>query len=328
MSRIAYVCEGGGSLGWGHVGRGRALAERESSVSLLIGRGFGEIQDWIRSAGATFRAQQWDSADVPFSGRSASWEYVVVDAYDVSNRWIAETAFSSRVVVVDDWQRRSFESQVLVNPNIGADAEDYSSASFESGLFGPKYAFVRREIVELRNAVRSPSSDSPRVLLTLGGSDPFDATAAVVDAFVQSGIAEQCTLDVVIGSSYSGRLLSADGTLLQKVRMLRQPPDFSRRLATADVVVCGGSVTSYEAACLGRPFVPVAIVGNQRRITAAWAERGVGFDVAFGESGWASTLVSAVERSLSDLGRASGRARELMAMVDGLGAERVLEVLK
>lgn len=328
MSCIAYVCEGGGGIGWGHVGRGRSLAEGSRDVKLVIGRGYDEVRDWMRSAGSAVEFLPWAAADNPVDPLSKGWSSIVVDAYDVPSSWVSAASDRNHVAVVDDWQRDDFRCQVLVNANVGASSSDYASAEYELGLFGPRYAFVRSEILRLRDQPSLRPAGRPVLLLSLGGSDPSDAAAILVKELLEAGTLVRCDIQVVLGASYRGELSQAARDMPPGLTVLRQPLDFASRLARASLVVCGGSVTSYEAACLGRPLVPVAIVANQRRITTRWAELDWGSDITVEEPGWSAVTTLIVHQYLDDLHRVTKRAATLRDVVDGVGPQRVREALK
>lgn len=327
--RVGYVCEAGGSLGWGHVGRGRALLEEAPEGSaLVLGSGHDEIAAWSRSTGIPLPLRPWERPEAPFDPEGCGFDALVVDHYRLDAGWIARAAAALPTFVVDDWMRGRLAATGLVAPNVGASPADWPRADVETWLAGPEYALLRREVRAARGApVRA---DAERVLVTLGGSDPEGRTAGIVEALTdlpwyRAGGA----LTVVLGASYAATRPweGWDGSRTARLEVVRQPADFVARCAGADLVVCGASTTTYELAYLGRPFLPVALVDNQARISREWARLGVGRGLAVWEPGWLGDLAGAAARVLADAGERVALGAAAARVVDGNGIHRVLGAL-
>ncbi|HEV2150419.1 MAG TPA: hypothetical protein VGR37_23670, partial [Longimicrobiaceae bacterium] len=325
--RVGYVCEGGGALGWGHVGRGRALLEEAPEGSaLVLGAGYGEIAAWSRRTGVPLPLRPWEAPDAPFDPRRCGFDVLVVDHYRLDAAWIAEASAALPTFVVDDWMRGRVAATGLVAPNVGASPADWPGSEVDVWLAGPEYAFLRREVRSARGApVRGRAE---RVLVTLGGSDPEGRTAEIVEALVElPWYRGGGALTVVLGASYAAPRPWEGWGAARTVRLdvVQQPADFVARCAAADLVVCGASTTTYELAHLGRPFVPVALVDNQARITAEWARLGVGDGLAVWNPGWREALAADVERLAGDAASRARRSAAASCVVDGRGIFRVLE---
>lgn len=323
--RVAYVCEGGGRIGWGHVGRGRAFTEGTQGAVILLGQGFDEIARWCVDHDVRLPLRAWAAAGMPFSPDAVEYEAVVVDHYTLDAAWIEAVARRTPVLVVDDWMRRELVATALVNSNLGATRADYPLVQVREWLLGPDYALIRSEIRRATGAAHQPGA-ARRVLVTLGGSDPDGRTAEIVEALTNThwyrGGGE---ITAVLGPSYASRA-PWEGwppARCRRLDVVRQPKDFVRRIAEADLVVSGASTTTYELALLGRAFVPVSLVDNQERVGAAWAAVNVGPGVSVRSSGWLATLTSAVEVLVADGGARAALAVRAQAHVDGRGAERL-----
>src|SRR5207245_2051632 len=150
------------------------------------------------------------------------------------------------------------------------------------------------------------------VLITLGGSDPQCHVAALATALIElPWYSAGGRLTVVLGPSFRGAWPSR-GSLeaAGRVEVCRSPQDFIARCASADLVVCSASTTTYELAYLGRPFVPVALVDNQARVASEWSKQGVGPGVRVWESEWVARVVEEVDRLMSN-----GAARTALAKI-------------
>jgi UDP-2,4-diacetamido-2,4,6-trideoxy-beta-L-altropyranose hydrolase len=131
---------------------------------------------------------------------------------------------------------------------------------------------------------------------------------------------------VIGGSNPHADAVAARADGLPACRVVRDAAeDMPGLMAEADLAVCAGGSTMWEMACMGVPFVPVIIAGNQRASVQAMA--GDGFPTV--ES-------AAVGRDLPPILRAlaadPGRRRELsrigQRLVDGNGVQRVCAALR
>lgn len=329
--RLAYVCQGGGRLGWGHIGRGQAVVEAGGrAATLVVGRGHEEALAWARSKELSIDIARWVDKSAPFDGLADLYDVVVVDDYDVDGAWIANLSLSRPVIVLDDWQRPAVTATALLNPNLDASENDYPSLRVERRFFGPRFALLRREVLEVGRRLRCAGTVR-HVLLTLGGSDPNGYTAEVAEVIRTSEwFSAGSELTIVLGRSYSGPR-PWEGWRSRNdvtVRVLQDPPDYLKRCWDADLVVSASGTSTYELAYLGTPFIPVAIVGNQDRVVKAWARRGVGVVVMVSNARWQVML----RQELESVSASGSRLRQMAAVgqreVDGYGVPRLLEACR
>jgi UDP-2,4-diacetamido-2,4,6-trideoxy-beta-L-altropyranose hydrolase len=326
--RVAYVCQGAGRLGWGHVVRGRSLVEVAGPGSaLIVGSGADEVVERSRAWRPAVATGRWHSAKEPLATDDARFDAVVVDDYDVDAEWIRESADRRPTFVVDDWQRTRVSATGLVNPNLGASRSDYPEVTVQDWLLGPGFVLLRGE-VRARPRTAEPGGPIGRVLVTLGGSDPGGHTASIVELLVEHPWYQGGgRVTAVLGPSYSGARPWASWPHSRRIRLevLQDPPDFVTRCATAGLVITASGTTTYELAHLGVGFIPVATVGNQGRIVEAWAGRGVGAGLAVWQPAWRARLQGLLGAVLEAQAGAVTLARAARGIVDGQGATRVLE---
>jgi spore coat polysaccharide biosynthesis predicted glycosyltransferase SpsG len=310
-------------VGWGHVSRARALLSlKECEGAIVLGGAFGEVE--ARFGNSEYCWRPWN-APTPSVSSLDQFDCVIVDDYELPDRWFDLVRRKKMLVVVDDWMRESVRADLVVNPNVGAVTQDYPRMAPRKVLTGSKYALLRPE------AISEPRGTGPslgQVLVTLGGSDPVGFTADLVEClssthwFKAGGV-----LVVVLGPSYSGPEPWRDNPRYERVRVVRDPTDFLELCRASDVVICGASVTSYEMAYLNKPFIPVASVENQRRVAEGWRAAGVPVVGPLFGCEWRRSAEHALSQALDGTG--GGRLGRIGgAAVDGRGAIRLLGQLE
>ena len=210
------------------------------------------------------------------------------------------------------------DAVIVVDPNLGAKSLGHPSGP--ERLAGPAYALLRPEFAESAPERVQPEL-AQRILVTLGGADPRDATSLVVAALAEARPRPQAR--IVIGLAHPApkdveRVARAAG-----FEAIRDAPSMAPHLAWADLVISGCGSGVLEAARLGRPLLGVVLADNQRRVAAAVVEERVG--VVLGEH--PGITVANILEGLGAL-RWNREARDSIAqrgpdLVDGHGALRV-----
>jgi spore coat polysaccharide biosynthesis predicted glycosyltransferase SpsG len=327
--RVGYVCRGGGALGWGHLGRGGALlAAAPQGGEILFGGELRQIRSWRATSGYEGEASLWASPELPFAPEAIRHEAYVVDDYSVQASWLAAVDEQVPVFLVDDWMRRAASVPALICPNIGAARDDYPDVSARTWFLGAEYTLLRPGVLNARDTWRGSGGERPEVLVTLGGSDPGAVILQIVETLGASDwFRGGGRLTIVLGGSYAGPLPTIAPPHAERLELVHAPADFLARCAAADLVVCGASTTTYELAYMGVPFIPLAIVNNQSRITKGWARAGVGAGLDVRNIDWPkglAVLVAHLALAAEERKALCARAR---TYVDGGGAGRIVEAL-
>ncbi|MBU1191890.1 MAG: UDP-2,4-diacetamido-2,4,6-trideoxy-beta-L-altropyranose hydrolase [Gammaproteobacteria bacterium] len=260
-------------------------------------------------------------------------DWLVVDHYRRDADF--ETAcrpWASHIFVIDDLANRAHNADCLLDMTLGRDAADY--AQLVSGtcqfLLGTDYALTRPQFVQARAdslSRRLNKTAVQRLLISLGATDPVNATGFVLEALAESDGAFE--IDVVLSSAAAclDQVREQAARLSQVTRLQIDVADMSGLMQQADLSIGACGTTAWERCILGLPTVAIVTGDDQRRIAAALQQAG-----AAHVCGWHADLDQAALRAAieqlcthpEELNEMSVRA----AMVcDGRGAQRVAEYL-
>jgi spore coat polysaccharide biosynthesis predicted glycosyltransferase SpsG len=319
--RVLVRCDAGPSVGLGHAGRALALAE-ELGARLDVRPTFLSRRDRVLEA--FLGGREVDLRPVVGPGYAAPEvleaighdEVVVVsDTYDLDSEALARVAATGAAhVVVDDFARLDeWPCEVLVNPNVGADASAYAGPG--RVLTGPRHALVRREIRDAA-ARRKRRPEATRLLVTLGGG---------TEVWTRGGAGLVAALEPVARAGIEVRVA---GPLVPAAPFVAVPPaSLPQQLAWADAALLAGGVVKYEAAAAGVPMLLVAAVEHQREVAAAFAATGA---AEFLGAVWeieAAAVAAAARDLLGDRSRREALSDAARTLVDGRGAARVVAAL-
>ena len=223
---------------------------------------------------------------------------------------------------------------IMSNAYVQAGYKDVEGARL---LTGPEFAILKPGIVQLAQAQQidaysvgefaqstqgqaaqpgeANQHQAPDILLTFGGSDPSGCTNSAVQ-FLVPFLCAVGSVTVIMGALNSAAREELHNSLVSVPHeILHDPDDFDRRLAKADVVLCGGGGTLLEAMHLGRPCVVFA-QNNAEKSHAAIYQR-------MGACAWPEQLDNLISSQRARLSMST----ELQQLVDGHGVLRIASVL-
>jgi UDP-2,4-diacetamido-2,4,6-trideoxy-beta-L-altropyranose hydrolase len=338
MTPLLIRCEATPELGSGHAMRCLALAQewmrRGGRVVFAMMAPESSLVARMRAAGADVEVLaspvggRADALATAALARQHGAAWVVVDGPDFGEEWDASFPAALRLLRIDDnGLARAFRADLLLNQNLGAAASNYPARHGSCRmLLGPTYALLRTEFLAAADCAVARGS---RIVVTLGGSDPACATERVLEA-LRRPETQTVEADFIIGAGNprQATLRTMIDAHAPRLRSVVSPADLPRRFAAAPLVVTAGGTTIYELALLHTPMLLLCTADNQRRTCANFAAAD-----AVRYAGWhADISSSALAKSLADFtADAADRcalAERASTLVDGRGAERVVDVMR
>lgn len=295
--RIAFRVDASIMIGSGHVMRCLPLADAlraQGDETLFLCREFpGNLNAEIEKRGHTLhrlpvgtKEQVSETADPTHAGWLGddwpgdaadcaaaldAWgcpDWLVVDHYAIDRRWQSlMRPHCKKIMVIDDLADRPHDCDLLLDQNLQSHAERYRTR-LPPGcrrLLGPRFALLRPEFRQLRPSTPPRSGQIRRLLVFLGGGDPGNFTATVLQGVLASGLGPALHLDLVIGAANPHRhALEALSRRFPGARLHVQTPDIAALMAGADLMIGAAGTTTWERCCLGLPSLLVSLADNQR----------------------------------------------------------------
>ena len=343
MSAASLVIRADASIeiGTGHVMRclalaqawqdagGRALfamAKSTSAIQLRLATEACPIVPVTSAAGMADDARQTIAM-----AREHQADWIVVDGYQFGMDYQrAVKAAGFELLFLDDYgHARHYSADIVLNQNASASSELYMDREPQTQLLlGPRYCLLRREFEAWRDWKRTVSSVCHRVLVMMGGSDPENLTARVIDALALARL-DDMEATIVIGGSnpHFARLENRAAQSGQSIKLRRDAVNMAELMAAADLAISAAGSTCWELCLLGLPALLVELADNQTELVKDLDRRGCAIRV-----GDRMVLVEQIADQLRRVVRSqelrrslSERSREL---VDGRGATRVVSALQ
>lgn len=202
------------------------------------------------------------------------------------------------------------------------------TATAQNALIGLKY-YVFSEELRLLAPNKEAQKDVTRVLITLGGSDPFCATPAIVRALCGSFSNIQFT--VVIGPGFGldeHKELAALALQYNNIRCVLEPEHLGHLYMTTDFAITSGGLTKFETALFG---IPSLIFGNNRQeedLSKEFAALGASIFMGSADQVHVIHLKEEFAHLISHGDRLDEMSRKGRQILDIHGGERVIEYIK
>ncbi len=337
--RVLIRADGDPAIGIGHVTRTLALAEAvigaNGSATLASASLTPALAERMwRLGGQVVQCtlEVGGSADLDWltglaAERGADW--VVVDGYRFSPAYLEGLRRAGpQLLVLDDyapWDR--YPADLVLNQNIYASRELYPAG--DGGpryLLGPRFALLRSEIVKWGDVERTVPERGRRILITLGGADPYNAGRGILEA-VSRLADEELEIRLVLGPSNPHRAAYLAAARDPRVTITPAVEEMGVLMAWADLAITGAGSTVYELACTGVPTMVVALAGYQNALAAALARERLVVDLGPPEALAPERLLEEVDALLGNPALRAELSQRGRARVDGKGAVRVLNAM-
>ena len=254
----------------------------------------------------------------------------VVDNYGLDSRFELQLREQgAEVIVFDDLADRAHDCAVLLDPTPGRADEKYKDIVPADCrlLLGPRYAIIGDRWLSHRRASRkrlSAGKPVERIVVSMGGTDPNDATRRVLAGLAASGT--KAHVDIVIGAGAPHRAELA-GMAGPSLAIHVDHPDVAGLAAEADLAIGAAGTSSFERALLGLPAILVPLADNQRAVAAAFSAAEAAEVVPAAILNDAKAFGARIAALAGDGERRAAMGQRAARLTDGRGRLRLLAAL-
>jgi len=338
--RILIRADGSPRTGTGHVMRCLALAQgwqragghaifaQAETTPALEARLKGEGVETVRlNVGP---GTDLDAAQTASKARSDAVSAIVADGYVFGAAWQRRIKDAGcRLLLVDDFAHAEhYSADWVLNQNLNASPDLYARReSYTQMLLGTRYAQLRRDFLAWGKWQRAFPPVARRVLVTLGGSDPDNATGKVIDALA---LLRDWEAVVVAGGSNPNlaKLEAARAFSPCDLRLVVDATNMPQLMAESDVAVAAAGTTSWELAFMGLPAVTLVLADNQRANAECLHAAGLSRNLGWHSHASPESIARGLEPLRTDVLARTEMSRVGRAVVDGAGADRVAAILR
>ena len=234
------------------------------------------------------------------------------------------------LLVIDDFNHLDhYSANILLNQNLYAPDINYTINPDATLLLGTKYTIFRKEFLLKRNYKKQISEKTKNILVTMGGSDPYNVTLMVLKALelLQN---EQINVKVITGPA-NKHLESVKKRINNSkipCNVHQNAIDMTELMEWADIAITAAGSTCWELAYMGVPMVVIAIAENQSMNASYLGEGQYAINLGWYENLTLELIKSSIEKIIDQPYKLFNMQQRSKSLVDGYGIERIMMHIK
>lgn len=244
-------------------------------------------------------------------------EVIHLDSYLPESDVVAAASLLSNM---QDGVHGARRADLAVDGNLGAETRPVSGTAARH-LLGVRYMPIRQQVLRQR-AVEPVRSGPFRLLVVLGGTDPFGVTEQVVAAL--RAIRAPADVTVVTPESHRDRVVAAAMGQRHRFRFVAFLEDLPATARSHDLVISAAGTSIWDFACMGVPAALLCVVDNQREGYEAMARSGLGIGLGTPPFDDLEGRIADLQETLDRPGRLEQIVVRGRETVDGQGALRIV----
>ncbi len=341
--KIFIRCDGDSRVGMGHVVRCLALADelREShgcGVTFAVATGEPGIKQ-IQDAGFPVKTRPDDLSEQQWMDGFLDEIHPQALVLDIRNDLPREKVRQWRksgvlIVTIDDPSGRRLESDLAFYPPV-PQVQEMDWTGFTGKLFvGWEWVLLRKQFATARSqrsdAGRRASdigSRTPRILVTMGGSDPAGLTLKAVQALQEVKSPFHATIILGPAFAHDVELQELLKNIAFPYTILRNVKDMAAIMKKADFAIASFGGIAYELAASGTPGIYLALTENHARSAGLFQESGKGINLGVYNMVKEQEIVYAVENLLQNTSLQNTFKKYCLEKMDGQGAKRIAKTI-
>lgn len=192
-------------------------------------------------------------------------DWIITDNYELNEKYITEIKKNDfKVLSIDDYSQIHYESDIVLNQNIGSDKLRYSSGENTYFLLGPKYVILRDKLLIRHKKIQK--NEVNKILIMLGGTDKDNLILKIIKSI--KFLTKQISFIVVIGplNHHYNEISKYVKENQLNIDVEKFPDQMEEIYLNSDISISAGGTSCYELAYFGIPNIIITIAKNQINI--------------------------------------------------------------
>lgn len=249
---------------------------------------------------------------------------LLIDSYQVTQKYLEQLAMLVHTVYIDDLNTFIYPVNALICYASYWKKFAYMEHYKDTKLFlGTQYTPLRNEFCNCGK--KNIKSEIEHLLLLSGGTDAYDILSRLLEMVDKKKYKQ---IDVICGRYYPDYdVLAEKYGRYENIHLHKSVNNIKDYMQEADLVITAGGITLYELCACGTPTISYALADNQLDNVRQFQQDGVimyAGDVRY---------VDITEKILDCLKQYESaelrreHSRKMQQIVDGRGAERIVDIL-
>lgn len=264
---------------------------------------------------------------------SEGLDFLVVDSYQADACYLSTLNELVPVLYIDDMGTDIYDITAVLHYGSGSDYEEYtakySGMHNTDVLAGCRYIPLREEFMPDDDIGIYDVTRSKSIMITTGGTDPYDITRSILNSFVNNNELEGYEFEVIVGNmnQYS-KQIDDMYAISDRIHVHHNVTNMSYYMNQCEVAVSAGGTTLFELCACGIPTVCFSFADNQLGGTVSLGESDIMIYAGDARTDDVVTnITNSVRSFVSDATLRDMYSDRMRELVDGRGAARIAEYI-
>jgi UDP-2,4-diacetamido-2,4,6-trideoxy-beta-L-altropyranose hydrolase len=272
MRRLVFRCDGGSSIGMGHIVRCSALAEmlhKDLEIVFVLQKTQDFVLEYLHQL--NFKTEllpvtiHYVSDCTSFLAHLLPTDIVVLDGYHFETSYQEKIKnFGCKLVAIDDMHKWHQLADLVINHSNSAKKEDYSYEGYTKLLLGIEYLLLRSVFLG-RHHNRRKLTEINNVMISMGAADVNNLTAYFAKKLLQIPSIKCIDLLVSDINPHLNEILALHeaNSTYTSILLNLSATDLAHRIEKNDLIICPASSISLEACAIGVGIITGFTADNQ-----------------------------------------------------------------
>lgn len=320
---IFFLTDCGSGIGYGHLVRCSSIARE------IIKLGYRIETLCYHSGGEVFGIESMNldlcdwAKEENINSRITADDIVIIDSYRPSVEfytWISKKC--RRLIVLDDYARIPYQADLIINPNVYFDFQQYDETLIEV-VGGGDYAIVRPEFRAAKPY--EVKKELKKILIMAGGSDYRQLLPMMMREVIPQF--PEVDFQIVSGSDESKSALEADTGLHENCHVYARldADSLAQLMVQADLAITTCGQTTIELSVIGTPMIGICIDLDQEPYRNFYTSQKLFLSTLnWDDPELKEKIAVDIDRMRSGNTRAAISSK-LKKLIDGKGAKRIAQ---
>lgn len=289
-----------------------------------------ELSNLLKSDASLLTGQETFQA----KNSSSDKPILFVDSYFVTESYFSSLKPFAKVAYMDDLRAFDYPVDLVINYDVipPAREQEYQLSYTNAGIFllGAKYTPLRSQFQNHKVSLRGQIKN---ILITTGGSDPYDFTPALSDYLLSLGL--NIEIHVVVGRLFKNiETLEELSKQYSSLHLHYNVSDMAALMKQCDYAVSAAGTTLYELCALGIPAISISMADNQIPMAETFADvDAISYagDIRVETKKEINAILQRISDHLISLYEDSSKSQiqhhKMRQLINGNGAIKIAEVL-
>lgn len=286
--------------------------------------------------------RRWDdfTGEIPVIERLIADRHVemmLIDSYFVSEKYMKAVAKMTRTAYIDDLHAAIWSCSILINYAVYYDLFDYREEYLGTKLLlGCNYAPLRKEFWRL--PARQIRREAKKILVVTGGTDEYHFMKRFTEVLLSQGkLFTGVEFTLICGAfnreigeirKLSAEYMAEAKTDAMRIKIYPSLPTLKDAMLETDLLITAGGTTLYEMAACGTPGICFSMADNQLDNVNGFAARNLVLYAGDIRKDFSyDRLIEMIKELIGDYAARKAVSEKLKALVDGKGAERIVDAV-